>query len=226
MTIETTPGETFPPLAPAPSSDAWQAADPYLRTAFKAFNRCFMVPLYRAGLGAWASTPITGYMVLLQVRGRKTGLLRETPLAYVIAEGAIWVLAGFGPKTEWYRNLVVDPRVEASLPARRFAGTAVEELDPRVRARILPALLRSMPLPGSMIGLNPFTAPDEAIIKALDWVPLIRITPDGEWLEPGADDPGGSAWIWRQALVLVASWLALRLAGRVVGGLRRAVFRR
>ena len=106
------------------------------------------------------------------------------------------------------------------------AGTAAEELDPRVRARILPALIRSTPLPGSMIGVNPLTAPDEAISKALDWVPLIRITPDGEWLEPGADDPGGSAWIWRQALVLVATWLSLRLVRGVVGGLFRAVFRR
>jgi hypothetical protein len=77
-----------------------------------------------------------------------------------------------------------------------------------------------------MIGVNPFTAPDEAIIKALDWVPLIRITPDDEWLEPGADDPGGSAWIWRQALVLGGTLLALRLVGRVCGGVRRAIFGR
>lgn len=223
MTTET-PRESFPPLAPAPTSEAWQAADPYLRTAFKALNRSFMVPLHRAGLGAWVSTPIGGYMVLLRVRGRKSGVMREMPLNYLIAEGAIWVLAGFGPKTDWYRNLLADPRVEAWLPGRRFAGTAAEELDPRVRARILPALIRSTPLPGSMIGVNPFTAPDDAIIKALDWVPLIRVTPDGEWLEPGADDPGGSAWIWRQALVLVATWLSLRLVGRITSRLLHALF--
>ncbi len=223
MTTDT-PRESFPPLAPAPTSEAWQAADPYLRTAFKALNRSFMVPLHRAGLGAWVSTPIGGYMVLLRVRGRKSGVMRETPLNYLVAEGAIWVLAGFGPKTEWYRNLLADPRVEAWLPGRRFAGSAAEELDPRVRARILPALIRSTPLPGSMIGVNPFTAPDDAIIKALDWVPLIRVTPDGEWLEPGADDPGGSAWIWRQALVLVATWLSLRLVGRITSRLLHTLF--
>ncbi len=216
----------FPPLAAAPTSEAWQAADPYLRTAFKALNRCFMVPLHRAGLGAWVSTPIGGYTVLLRVRGRKSGVIRETPLNYLIAAGAVWVLAGFGARTEWYRNLLADPRVEAWLPGRRFAGTAAEELDPRVRACILPALLRSTVLPGSMTGVNPLTAADEAIIKALDWVPLIRVTLDGEWLEPGADDPGGSAWVWRQALVLGGTWLALRLTGRVLDGLRRAVFGR
>jgi deazaflavin-dependent oxidoreductase (nitroreductase family) len=226
VTTASAPDESFPPLAAAPSSEAWQAADPYLRTAFKALNRYFMVPLHRAGLGAWVSTPIGGYMVLLRIRGRKSGVMRETPLNYLIAEGAVWVIAGFGPKTEWYRNLVADARVEAWLPGRRFAATASEELNPRVRARILPALIRSTPLPGSMIGVNPLTAPDEAIIKALDWVPLIRIAPEGEWLEPGADDPGGSAWIWRQLLVLGATWVALRLLGRVVGGVCRSVFGR
>jgi deazaflavin-dependent oxidoreductase (nitroreductase family) len=226
MTAATTPTESFPPLAEPPVNEAWQTADPYLHMVFKALNRYFMVPLHRAGLGAWVSMPIGGYMVLLRIRGRKSGVVRETPLNYLIAEGSVWVLAGFGPKTEWYRNLQADPHVEAWLPGRRVTGIAVEELDPRVRARILPALIRSTPLPGAMIGVNPLTAPDEAIIKALDWVPLLRITPDGEWLEPGADDPGGSAWIWRQALALVGSWVALRLAGRLIGGLLRAVFRR
>jgi deazaflavin-dependent oxidoreductase (nitroreductase family) len=218
--------DPHPPLAEPPTGNAVLAAgEHYLHAAFKVLNRYFMVPLHRAGLGAWVSTPIGGYMVLLRVRGRKSGLVRETPLNYLVAEGAIWVLAGFGPRTEWYRNLAADPRVEAWLPGRRLTGTAFEERDPRIRAQILPALIRSTPLPGSMIGVNPFTAPDDAIVQALDWVPLVRITPDGEWLEPGADDPGGSAWIWRQALVLGASGLAIRLIWRCLRGFGGLVFR-
>ena len=126
-----------------------------------------MVPLHRAGLGAWVSTPIGGYMLLLRVRGRKSGAIRETPLSYAVLDGAVWVLAGFGPRTEWYRNLLADPHVEVWLPGGRHAGVATEELDPAVRARILPVLVRTMGAPAFMIGLNPWTAPDEAVIAAL-----------------------------------------------------------
>ena len=126
------------------------------------------------------------------------------------------MLAGFGPKTEWYRNLLADPHVEVWMPGGRHAGTALEERDPAVRARILPRLVRATGAPAFMIGLNPWSAPDEAVIAALAWVPLIRFRPDDGPLEPGADDPGGHAWIWRQALVLGASWLAWRIAGKAI----------
>ncbi len=211
-------GTPFPPLADPPGPDgSWALAEPFLRRGFKALNRYFMVPLHRAGLGAWVSTPVGGWILLLRVRGRKSGLIRETPLNYLIADGQVWVLAGFGPRTEWYRNLLADPAVEVRLPGRRFAGTAAEERDPTVRARLVPRLVRSTGLPGMMVVPSPQTAPDEAILDAVAWVPLVRITPDGEPLEPGPDDPGGRAWIWRQALVTVASIVALRLLRRLVG---------
>ncbi len=191
-------------------------AEPWLRRGFKCLNRGFMVPLHRAGLGAWLGTPIGGYMLLLRVRGRKSGLVRETPLSYLVAEGAAWVLAGFGPRTEWYRNLLVDPRVEVWMPGGRHAGIAAEELDPVVRARILPDLTRATGAPALMIGLNPWSATDEAIIGALAWVPLVCIRPDNGPLEAGPDDPGGRAWIWRQAAVVAGSLLACGVVRRLV----------
>ena len=65
--------------------------------------------------------------------------MRETPLNYLVADGSVWIIAGFGPETEWYRNLLADPAVEVVLPTRRLAGTAVEIPSPAVRARILPS---------------------------------------------------------------------------------------
>lgn len=207
----------FPPLAEPPAQGAWAAAAPYLHAGFKALNRWFMLPVHRAGLGAWVSTPVGGWILVLRVRGRKSGIMRSTPLNYLIADDAVWVMAGFGRRTEWYRNLLADPEVEVRLPGRRFAGTAEEVLDPDVRARMLPRLVRAAGLPGSMVVPSPLTSPDEAILDATAWVPLVRITMrDGSPLEAGPDDPGGRAWVWRQALVLAATVTAWQLARRLL----------
>ena len=205
----------FPPLPEPPSGGAASAASPYLRSLFKGLNRWFMVPAHHAGLAAWVSTPIGGWILLLRVRGRKSGLIRETPLNYVIADGAVWIMAGFGRRTEWYRNLVANPSVEVQLPGRVFAATAEEVLDPAVRARMIPMLVRATGLPGMMVVPSPMTAPDEEILDATAWVPLISLRPaDGSRLEPGADDPGGRGWIWRQGLVALALLVLWRMRRR------------
>ncbi len=206
----------FPPLAEPPTEGAMAAASPFLHRAFKALNRWFMVPAHHAGLGPWVSTPVGGWILLLRVRGRKSGIVRETPLNYLIVDGAAWVMAGFGRRTEWYRNLLADPSADVRLPGRGFAGTADEVLDPAVRARVIPALVRATGLPGMMVVPSPMTAPDEEILDATAFVPLIRLRPaDGSRLEGGPDDPGGRGWIWRQALVCFGSLLLWRMGRRV-----------
>ena len=112
-----------------------------------------MVPFHRAGLAAWLGNPLTGWQLLLTTTGRRSGLPRFTPLGYLVADGAAWVLAGYGSATLWYRNLVADPAVEVLLPARPpFAAGATEILDPVLRDPIIPRLVRSMVLPGAMVG--------------------------------------------------------------------------
>lgn len=212
-TPEPLPAE--PPLADPPAGGALHGLDAIAHRGFKALNRYFMIPMHRAGLGAWLGSPVGGWMLLLRVRGRKSGIVRETPLNYLVADGSVWIVAGFGPATEWYRNLLADPAVEVWLPTRHLAGTAVEVRSPAVRAQILPALIRSTGLPSFLAGVNPWTATDARITDALDFVPLIRIDLADGPLDPGPDDPGGNAWIWRQALVLGASLLVMRALRRL-----------
>ncbi len=223
--VPAAPDGAFPPLGEPPVlPGGWAPLQPFVRPAFNRLNRYLMIPIHRAGLGAWVSTPTMGYMLLLRVRGRKSGLVREIPLGYFVAEGSAWVLAGFGRGTEWYRNLLADPHVEVVLPSRTDAALAEEVLDPEVRARIMPALVRAMGLVGLTIGVNPWTAGDEAVMRVLDWIPLIRISPVAGPIEAGPDDPGGRAWIWRQAMVLGASVglvLAVRRCTACMGRRRR-----
>ena len=213
-------------MAPAPLEGPWQAVVPAVNRALKQLNRWFMVPMLRLGLGAWLGTPFGGYILLLRVRGRRTGLVREVPLSYTIVEGSAWVLAGFGTATAWYRNLLADPEVEVWLPGRVIACRAEVVDDAAARARILPRLTRDAGVPGAMVGCNPWTAPDERIVGLLEGIPLVRLAPAGGPLAAGPDDPGGRAWIWRQATVLWLTgwllWSGLRVGRRAAAPISRA----
>lgn len=184
------------------------------REGFRLANRYFMVPLHQAGLATWLGNPATGWQCLLITKGRRSGLPRPAPLGYIVMDRAAWVLAGYGPRTAWYRNVQADPHVELRLPGRAPIRALAEEVrDPVRRARVIPPLCRSMALPGSMIGCFPPTATDERILECVSWVPLVRIaSADGRPIDPGPDDPGGRGWIWRQGLVLGLT-LLLPLAG-------------
>jgi deazaflavin-dependent oxidoreductase (nitroreductase family) len=187
------------------------------RIGFRYANRYAVVPLHRAGLAAWLGSPLAGWQCLLSTTGRRSGLPRHTPLGYVIADGAAWVMAGYGPSTLWLKNVLEEPRVTLLLPGRPpIAALAADERDAGVRARIIPALARSMALPGAAIGCFPPTSTDERILECTSWVPLVRIAPaDGSPLAAGPEDPGGLGWTWRLALALGATFVGFRALWRV-----------
>ena len=188
--------------------------------AFRYANRWFVVPLHRAGLAAWLCGPLGGWQCLVTTIGRTSGLRRDTPLGYIVMDGAAWVMAGYGPRTQWYRNVLAEPRVDLRLPGRRpFAALAEEASDPDLRARVIPPLCRSMALPGVMIGCVPATSTDERILDCVSWVPLLRISPaDGSALVPGPEDPGGRGWIWRHIAMTGVTIMLLALLRRLLRG--------
>jgi len=206
------PGTLAEPPALAGAAKAISDAS---RTLFRYGNRYAIVPFHRAGLAAWLGNPLTGWQCLITTTGRRSGLPRHTPLGYIVADGAAWVMAGYGPATLWYRNVLDEPRVTLLLPGRPpLPALAAEERDPSIRARIIPPLARSMAFPGAMIGCFPPTSTDERILQCVAWVPLVRIAPaDGTPLAAGPDDPGGLGWAWRQTLAVGATMVGLRALG-------------
>ena len=80
-----------------------------LRRIFKSFNR-FMLLLWRLGLGAWGNgTSIGGSLMVLKHTGRKTGLIRHTPVNYTVVDGDVYCTAGFGRLSDWYLNIMAQP---------------------------------------------------------------------------------------------------------------------
>ncbi|MFG2309868.1 nitroreductase family deazaflavin-dependent oxidoreductase [Streptomyces sp. NPDC048566] len=79
--------------------------------------------LFRVGLG-----PLFGRRLLvLHHRGRVTGLDRRVALE-VVARGrhpVHWIVAsGFGPRSDWYRNLLAEPKTVIQFGNRHHAVTA------------------------------------------------------------------------------------------------------
>lgn len=191
---------------------------PTLSRMFKVVNRFYVVPAIKAGLGPFHATPLTGAWMLLRTTGRRTGRPREVALGYAILDGAVYCSAGFGSRTQWYRNLLADPRVEVILSGGAFAGIAEPVTDPAELDRAWRALIRSLGVLGRAFVCGPDAAHDELVVKTAN-IPLVRIRPVG--IASGPADPGG--WLWVTLMVVGMAWLVGRLRGRLASPAARGV---
>lgn len=66
-----------------------------------------------------------GWSVELTTIGRKSGLRRSVTIWFVRDGDRVWLQAGQGGKTDWYRNLRASPRVELDFGGERRRGEAV-----------------------------------------------------------------------------------------------------
>ena len=91
------------------------------------FKWFFKMPIffYKIGLPLFG-----GFILLLTTTGRKTGKPRHTPLEYRREEGSgtFIIMAGWGGKTDWARNIIKDPRVHVQAGWKHFDAVA-EKLD-------------------------------------------------------------------------------------------------
>jgi hypothetical protein len=86
-----------------------------------------MVPIFRLGLGSIFVNPVTGYIMVIKTIGRKTGRIHLAPVNYSIHEGKIYFLSGWRHISDWYRNILAHPNIEAILPAGAVCGLVEEE---------------------------------------------------------------------------------------------------
>jgi len=187
-----------------------------LQRGFLILNHWLMAPLARAGFGWLIGNPLTGHVMLLRTRGRRTGLLREAPLGYVIRDGCVYCVAGYGEPTPWYRNLVTDPAVEVLLPTRRFRGLAAPVADPVEWLAAYRALIGSFGLVGRAVVGDIDAIDDATLLGRHRGLPVVRITPaEGEpSIVAGEFDPGGSGWLLPYGLTLAGLVAVARSARR------------
>jgi deazaflavin-dependent oxidoreductase (nitroreductase family) len=199
---------------------AWM--QPYLPAVHEAFtkaNKYVSVPALKMGLGRYLSNPLTGYLMILRTRGRKSGEMRDAPLGYTIVGEYVYCVAGFGRQTHWVQNILADPHVEVILPSRAFSGVAEEITDQAERSRVLPPLLRSMGVVAGLTGIgNPWREAPGAIAAKCQGMPLVRVRATG--IAAGPEDPGGHYWVVPLTVsgFLMVWWLRGRGPGRSATG--------
>ncbi len=179
-----------------------------MRLFFRFFNKFFMVPMFRLGLGPFFGNPLSGYVMVLRTVGRKSGKVRYVPVNYAIRDGSIYCLAGFGRNSPWFLNLMARPDVEIILPSGAVLGRVEEATDPAERTGVIRQVLKNAGFATLFEGLNPWRAADEALAAKTADQPLVRIRPCG--VANGASDPGGWAWIW--SIVATVALIAVLVA--------------
>jgi deazaflavin-dependent oxidoreductase (nitroreductase family) len=124
------------------------------------FNR-FVAVLTRAGVSVWGSR-------VLEVRGRKSGEWRSTPVNLLHHEDADYLVSPRG-HTQWVRNLRVSGEGRLRLGGRTQPFTAVELADDQ-KSALLRAYLRKWKMEVGVFfaGVGPDSSDDE----------LRRIAPD------------------------------------------------
>ncbi len=98
-------------------------------------------------------------ILLLTTKGRKSGLLRITPLQYEEEDGLIYIGSARGARADWFRNIQDCPEVEVQIKERHFHAQAEAVTDPQRVTDFLRLRLKRHPI---MIGL----------IMRLDGLPL------------------------------------------------------
>jgi deazaflavin-dependent oxidoreductase (nitroreductase family) len=179
-----------------------------MRRIFWFLNKFFMVPMFRLGFGPFFGNPLTGYIMVMKVIGRKTGKVRFAPVNYAIHKGNVHCISGGRKESDWFRNLLANPEVELMLPGgcvyvRMEEVTAAEERLPITRQ-----ILKNAGFAGFFEGYNPFTITDDELAEKSAELPVLRFRPLG--LGNGASDAGGWAWVWAFVFTVIVIILLAR----------------
>lgn len=184
-----------------------------LRRIFKLLNR-YMVLHWRLGMGPLGNQPeVTGCIMVLTHRGRKSGKQRRTPVNYALVAGDFYCVAGFGAGADWYRNLLADSAVEVWAPEGWYAGVAEDATDLPAdrRTPILRQVLYNSGFAGRLAGIDPLGMSDADLLAATADYRLVRIHDATPRTGPGG--PGDLVWLWpviAAKLSVVIAWLLLR----------------
>lgn len=135
-----------------------------LRRAFHYLNYV-MVLMWRIGMGrminCWPA--VIGRIMLIRHIGRISGRTYYTPVNYAVVENEIYCAAGFGPATDWHRNIISHPDIQLWLPDGRYRAQARDVSDSPCRARLLRAIIIASGFAAHLFGIDHRRLSDDEI---------------------------------------------------------------
>ncbi len=168
----------------------------YLRPVFARMNRVLMIPMWRLGMGrilnAWPA--VGGRILVLAHRGRRSGTRYLAPLNYAAVGDDLYVTAGFGPRTDWYRNVLAEPDVTVWLPGGRWYAEVTDVTDSPDRIDLLREVLVGSGAVAPMLGIHPATMSDDELDAACPDYQVLRITPYAR--VRGPEGRADLVWVW------------------------------
>ena len=150
-----------------------------LRRLFHALNP-FMVFMLKIGLG-WTMNiwpAVSGRIMVIKHRGRKSGKEYLTPVNYAIVEGEIYCTAGFGSISDWYRNMLSNSNIELWLPEGWRKAHAEDISDSPNRLFLLRQAIIASGFAGPLFGINQKKLNEEQLDAATKDYRLIHFIMD------------------------------------------------
>ncbi|HEY5731541.1 MAG TPA: nitroreductase family deazaflavin-dependent oxidoreductase [Anaerolineales bacterium] len=135
-----------------------------LRKVFHAMNP-FMVFMLRIGMG-WMMEivpSISGRILVIKHKGRKSGKEYLTPVNYAVVDGEIYCTAGFGSTSDWYRNMLANPNVEIQLPKGWRKARAEDVSDSQNRTFLIRQVIIGSGFAGPLFGVDQKKMDDEQL---------------------------------------------------------------
>jgi deazaflavin-dependent oxidoreductase (nitroreductase family) len=120
-----------------------------------------------------------GRIMVIKHHGRKSGKEYFTPVNYATVDGEIYCMVGFGAGSDWYRNILVSPRVELWLPEGRHLACADEISDSPRRVFLLRQVLIASGFAAPMFGIDPRKLDDEELAAVSKVYHLVHFRLEG-----------------------------------------------
>lgn len=136
----------------------------------------------------------------------------RTPLNFARLGDDIYVLAAFGRKTHWYRNILAAPEIAMWLPDGRWLATAEDASEDPRRLEIVRQVLIDSGFVAPLMGLHPHVMTDDSLAQATGMYRLLRLRPLHR--EDSPDGPGSLIWVWAVIAAALTAMLGLGLLRR------------
>lgn len=154
-----------------------------LRRVFHAMNP-FIVFMLRIGLG-WTMNimpSVSGRIMVIEHRGRKSGKKYLTPVNYALVDGEVYCTAGFGSVSDWYKNIMANPQVVLRLPEGKRKARAEDVTDSPRRVFLMRQVIIGSGFAGPLFGVDQRKLNDEQLDAVTKEYRLVHFI-----MEPGKE---------------------------------------